>query len=92
MNDLINGLFEVLGGILCFGNIIKLWKDKIVFGVYWPVTAFFSLWGMWNLYYYPSLGQWYSFYGGVLLVVGNSIWVIMALYYRRRFNERLSGS
>lgn len=82
-NDLINGLFEGLGAILCWFNVTRLRKDKEVKGVSWAVQAFFSLWGIWNLYYYPSLGQWASFWGGVGLVSGNATWVILAIKYSR---------
>jgi hypothetical protein len=84
MNDAINGLFEVIGGVLCWINVVKLYRDKTVRGIYWPVVAFFSAWGLWNLHYYPSLGQWCSFWGGVLMTVGNVVWVILAVYYQRR--------
>lgn len=44
-----------------------------------PYNAFFSAWGIWNLVYYPTLGQWASFIGGVLLVAGNVAWVVLAI-------------
>jgi hypothetical protein len=81
--DLINGSFEFIGAFFTWINAYKLWKDKVVMGVYWPVTAFFSIWGIWNLIYYPSLNQMWSFYGGIILVIGNIMWVVLALYYRR---------
>lgn len=81
MNDWINGLFEIGGGLLCWMNVIKVRKDRKVCGVYWPVQAFFAAWGWWNLYYYPSLGQWASFAGGIVLVAGNSLWVLLAIRY-----------
>lgn len=84
MNDIINGCFECLGGVMCWLNVTKLWRDKEVRGVYWPVQAFFAAWGWWNLYYYPSLGQWCSFFGGVILVVGNTLWVVFAVKYSRK--------
>lgn len=79
MGDVINGCFECLGGLLCWLNVVKLMRDKRVLGVYWPVQAFFAAWGWWNLYYYPSLGQWFSFFGGVILVIGNTLWVVFAV-------------
>lgn len=45
MLDWINGGFELIGGFLCWFNVKKLLKDKRIDGVYWPVTAFFTLWG-----------------------------------------------
>ena len=50
----------------------------------WPIQAFFTSWGVWNLYYYPTLHQWASFVGGIFLVLGNGTWVIMAAYYERK--------
>lgn len=82
-NDIINGLFEVAGGLLCWLNVWKILKDKKVQGVFWPASAFFSVWGFWNLYYYPSLGQWVSFWGGMFLALGNTTWVALAAYYSR---------
>lgn len=82
MNDIINGLFELSGGILCWLNVHRLVKDKQVKGVNWGVQAFFALWGWWNLYYYPSLNQWVSFIGGIVLVLGNTAWTILAIKYK----------
>ena len=81
--DLINGMFEMLGGILCWLNVLSLLKDKQIKGVSYPVMTFYALWGYWNLYYYPYLNQWLSFTGGLFLVAGNTIWVILALKYRK---------
>ena len=81
--DWINGSFEIIGGVLSWMNVKKLQKDKHLAGVYWPVTAFFSVWGLWNLFYYPSLDQWVSFVGGLFLVSGNSVWVLLAIKYQK---------
>lgn len=73
--DLVNGLFEAGGAFCTWRNAWQLRKDGEVKGVYWPLTAFFALWGLWNLFYYPSLGQWFSFVAGIALVLGNVVWV-----------------
>jgi hypothetical protein len=77
--DLINGAFELTGGIVCWLNVLRLLKDRRIEGVDWRVSGFFSAWGIWNLFYYPSLHQWASFAGGLLLVVANTTWVVLAL-------------
>ena len=82
--DGINGLFESLGGILILLNCRQLYKDKQVKGVRVLTFSFFTAWGFWNLYYYPSLNQWLSFSGGVLIVIGNTLWVCMAVYYTKK--------
>ena len=60
MNDLVNGAFEMLGGFFILLSIIRLWRDKKVRGVSVVHVAFFWLWGVWNVYFYPSLGQAWS--------------------------------
>lgn len=81
MNDCINGGFELIGGLLYIINIVKLVKDKEVKGVSWIPTAFFTAWGAWNLYYYPSLNQWASFAGGVVIFLSNITWIGLVIYY-----------
>ena len=81
MNDLTNGLFELVGGILLLLNVYRLHRDKRVIGVSWLPVAFFSAWGVWNLYFYPSLGCWWSFAGGVLVVAANTAWLGLLLWY-----------
>lgn len=80
-NDLVNGLFEFGGAITSFINVRSIRRDKKVLGIHWSTYLFFTSWGIWNLIYYPSLNQYFSFTGGVLIVVGNAIWLSHALYY-----------
>lgn len=77
--DLINGSFELTGGFVILLNVRRLLRDRRVEGVDWRVFAFMSAWGFWNLFYYPSLHQWASFAGGLLLAIVNTTWVILAL-------------
>ena len=84
VNDVVNGLFELSGSIFTWICAYKLVKDKQVKGVYIPAWGFFAVWGIWNLYYYPSLNQWMSFIGGLSIVMANSIWVVLAIIYSRR--------
>lgn len=80
--DLINGSFELVGAGFTWRNALELARAREIRGVYWPTAAFFSAWGAWNLVYYPALGQWFSFWGGVALVAGNLAWVAMAVRLR----------
>lgn len=81
--DLTNGLFEFVGSAVLWKNVHQLYRDKQVRGVHWTATGFFAAWGYWNLYYYPSLEQWWSFAGGCSIVLANSVWFIQMLYYGR---------
>lgn len=82
--DLINGAFEATGAAMLALNVGRLWRDRTVAGVHLAPTAFFTGWGLWNLFYYPSLGQWASFAGGCAIAVMNAVWLASALIVSRR--------
>jgi uncharacterized membrane protein YfcA len=90
--DLINGIFESCGGLFIALSVIKLHHEKIVRGVSWMHVTFFSAWGFWNLYFYPHLDQWMSFWGGLLLVAVNTVWLGQIMYYNRRTYMRMPPS
>ena len=82
--DLTNGLFEFGGGLLLWMNVLALHQSKQFRGVVITPTMFFAIWGFWNLYFYPSLGQWWSFFGGLNVVTANTVWVAQMIYYKGR--------
>lgn len=77
MGDLINGLFEMVGGLLLFINVWRLWRDRTIAGVSWLPTVFFAAWGCWNLYFYPSVNCPWSFAGGLVVVTANVFWLAL---------------
>ena len=85
MNDLVNGMFELFGGIFAWINVYALFRDMQINGVYWPIWFFYSVWGLWNLYYYPELNQWISFYAGIFLTSANCLWFLVAIYIKFSF-------
>lgn len=82
MSDLINGLFELLGAVMIWSNVKRIQNDKQVRGVNWKVSGFFWGWGIWNLFYYPHLAQWWSFTGGMAICGANFVWLYYAIRYR----------
>lgn len=82
--DLINGLFECGGGLLVLLHCRAVIRDKAVAGVSIFATTIFTSWGFWNLYYYPSLEQWFSLAGGLVIVAANMLWLVLLIKYRRR--------
>ena len=86
--DFINGAFEEVGGLFVLNHCRVLYRDKAIAGVSKLSTAIFFAWGVWNLYYYPSLDQWLSFFGGLVIVAGNCLWLCMMLYYARWPGDR----
>lgn len=91
--DHINAAFELAGAFFTWRNALQLYRDREIRGVYWPAWLFFTAWGLWNLAYYPSLNQWWSFVAGVALVVGNVAWCGFAvwLWLRSRRHEVTRG-
>ncbi|WP_321471060.1 hypothetical protein [uncultured Paludibaculum sp.] len=79
--DLINGAFELWGGVFIFLNILQLLRDKQVKGIHWGSSLFFTSWGVWNLWYYPHLGQWASFAGGAVICGLNVVWLFLRIRY-----------
>lgn len=80
MFDLINGSFELLGALPICLSIRRLYLDGQVKGISVIHVTFFTLWGFWNLFYYPHLDQWLSFWGGVALAGTNTVWLIQMAY------------
>lgn len=80
--DLINASFEAVGGMMVWMNVRAIMRDRIVRGVSEASTWAWSLWGLWNLYYYPALGQWMSLAGAGVIVSGNVAWCVCAWRFR----------
>lgn len=79
--DIVNALFEFGGALAILASVMKLARDKCVRGVHWFTTAFFGAWGLWNLYYYPSLDQFWSFAAGLAVVTANALYLAMICWY-----------
>lgn len=82
--DVFNGLLELCGAGFISSSIVKVHRDRLVRGVSWWHVAFFGGWGVWNLFYYPSLDQWASFAGGLCIVVANGVWLGQLIYWSWR--------
>lgn len=82
--DIINGALELVAGFFISVSCVRLYQDKKVRGVSMIHIAFYGMWGFWNLYFYPAVGAWLSFYGGIGVVTTNSIWLVMMAYYVRK--------
>lgn len=76
--DAINAAFELGGALLIWANVRALYRAKEVRGVYAPVMAFYAAWGLWNVFYYPAIGQTLSFWAGLGVVAGNVAWCALA--------------
>jgi hypothetical protein len=80
--DQVNAVFELGSAALLTLNVRTLARDKKLAGVSIIPTSWFSLWGAWNLIYYKSLGQTFSWIAGIAVFMLNTYWVILAVYYK----------
>lgn len=87
--DFINSAFELFAGFFILGNCRVLYKDKMVRGVSIIAVSFFTLWGVWNVFYYPIIDQWFSFIAGLFVLSANTLWVGMMIYYSNKETGRL---
>lgn len=79
--DLINGGFELLSSAMMVPSIIRAWRARKITGVHWTMPVFFVLWGVWNIFYYPHLGQWFSLLGAIMLLITNSLWLMLVVAF-----------
>lgn len=92
--DLINGALEMCGAWFILLSVRRLHRDRLVRGVSWVGVCFFAFWGYWNLFYYPQLDQYFSFYGTIGMVIANTTWMCQLIYYtlaERRLTAAAKG-
>jgi len=73
--DLVNAAFELGGTLLMVPTLMRSWRLREVRGVHLSTPLFFWGWGLWNILYYPALGQSWSFAAGCLLALTNTLWI-----------------
>lgn len=73
--DLINGLFEAGAVAFVALNVREVWRHRRVAGVHWLATMFFFGWGLWNVFFYSHLDQWFSFSAGICLCLTNAVYL-----------------
>jgi len=80
--DRINATLEYFGVLFAAWNCFILVRDSgQVMGVSIASTVFFTVWGVWNLWYYPHLGQTASGIAAIGLVIANGVWLSLYVLY-----------
>jgi hypothetical protein len=81
MTDLINGLLELGGALITLLSVRQILRDRVMMGFHWGPTIFFTGWGVWNLYFYPSIGMPISTAGAAALVLVNAVYLSLMLRF-----------
>lgn len=84
VGDIINGCFEGFSSLFILNHVRVLWKTRQAYGISLTSNLFFTAWGIWNIYYYPSLDQMVSFYAGIAILLANICWNFSIWYIRRQ--------
>lgn len=80
--DLLLAAFEVgSAGFGLFTNIPAIRRDKVVRGVSWVQTAFYTGWGFANLYIYAAAGLPLAWWGGMGITLVNIAWLAHVFHY-----------
>lgn len=79
--DQANAALEMGGAFLRTLDCIKLFQHKRFVGGHLGTALYFLLWGVFNVFFYPSLNQVWSFWAALALMVINGLWFVMAVYY-----------
>ena len=79
--DILNGIFEAGLSFFLWKGVLVIRRDKEVKGFYWPTVVWTMAWGFYNLYFYPHLDQWASFWGGLFVVSANVTWLAHVGWY-----------
>ena len=82
--DVVNGTYELLGGLFVLNHCRAVLRDKTVAGVSIISVFCFTTWGFWNLFYYSHLNQWVSLIGGVFVTIANAVWTWLLLKYKKK--------
>jgi hypothetical protein len=82
--DLMNALFEGFASFFILNHARALWKTRQAYGISLLSTAFFATWGAWNIWYYPNLGQMFSFWAGLAVFFANLFWIYSIWWIRRK--------
>lgn len=79
MLDLINSQFVVLAILAAYTDLIQMTRDGRLSGVRLTTAALLTVWPMWDLYYYASLGQTLSMVACLALAGLRTAWFVLAL-------------
>lgn len=70
-------------GSACFQvrNVLAIRTHQTIKGVHWSPTAFFTAWGVYNLWFYTALHLPLAWWAGLAITAVNAVWLSHAAYY-----------
>ena len=87
--DIVNAMFQLGSAAMIWLNVVKIHKDKRVHGVVWYTFVFYATLGVWNIFFYHHLQQWWSIVAGSVVIFGNIAWCVLAVKYSRISKDKI---
>jgi len=82
--DLINGTLEFVCSIMLWLDVRAVWRARGAAGVSIGARVFFWFWSVWNLWWYPHLGQYISAAGAVAVMLPQTLWLFLLVSFHKR--------
>jgi hypothetical protein len=79
--DVTQAFWELGSAVFSVLNIIAIRRSKSVAGVHWAPTAFFSAWGVYNLWFYTALHLPLAYWAGLAITCTNFCWLGHLAWY-----------
>lgn len=73
--------WELGSAALCAMNVMAVRRSRSISGVHWLPTAYFTGWGLYNLWFYAALNLPTAWWAGLAITVVNSVWLGHVAYY-----------
>ena len=82
-HDITICLFSIFASVLTYQNVRQAVLHGDIKGMHWFSTAFFGIWGVYQIYFYYTLGYIFSMIGGSLIVIIDAYWLYLFWKYNR---------
>lgn len=86
--DITQACWELGSAVFSLLNIRAIRQSKSLAGVHWLPTAFFFLWGVYNLWFYTALHLPAAWWAGMVITITNLIWLAHVAWYVRQRSIR----
>lgn len=82
--DTVNALWELAATGFVLLNVARTHKAGGTAGVSRWNQLYFTLWGVWNLVFYPFNDHWMSAAAGACVAAANALWLAQCLFWDRK--------
>lgn len=82
--DYTQAAWELGSAVFSVLNIFAIRRSKSIAGIHWAPTAFYTTWGLYNLWFYTTLHLPVAWWAGIAITCTNATWLGHVAYYETR--------